>query len=495
VAQLHREFELEVDTIKEQLTIDEERYRYSTNLLSAGFETKAKADADRLTWLRTEKSLQQATNNLWMFQQFDRIKLLTQYRSAVEEAEEELARVVKQSEAKMAQFNADLVTKEQTWALNKKKLERDIKNLDMTKLTAPTDGLVVYASPEGRFSSESMIEEGATVRYRQEIIKLPDTSAMKLMVKVHEAHVSKVRPGQPAYIVLDPVPDRRFMGAVSKVAVLPNNQDRWSNPNLKVYDTEILITDELPAGINPGVSASAEIIVTNLIDVITVPVQAVTTLRGKPVVYLAGANPKPVPVQVGLFNTRFIQIIEGVNEGDLVLLSPPVDPQGADIDGTILNEGEEVVTNQVTVARVQTPEAPSMGGFGGSPPENGDGGFAGGQARALSGGGPGGGFDREAFMKQWDKDGDGELSEEERSAMQQQFGGRTGGGAGAGGQRGGGFPNREEMMKQYDTDGDGELNETERNAMREAMGRGRGRTGQGEGGGRGPRPGADENSQ
>jgi hypothetical protein len=40
--------------------------------------------------------------------------------------------------------------------------------------------------------------------------------------------------------------------------------------------------------------------------------------------------------------------------------------------------------------------------------------------------------------------------------------------------------NREEMMKQFDKDGDGELNEEERNAMRTAM---RERMGTGQGGG------------
>src|SRR5690606_24969382 len=157
-----------------------------------------------------------------------------------------------QSEAKMAQFQADVETKTRTLSLNESKLARDQQNLAGAKILAPTDGLVVYATPEGRMSSESMIEEGATVRYRQEIIKLPDTSAMKLTIKVHESHVGKVKPGQAAYVVLDPQPDQRYEGRVSKVALLPNTQDRWSNPNLKVYDTEILITGKLPEEVKPG---------------------------------------------------------------------------------------------------------------------------------------------------------------------------------------------------------------------------------------------------
>ena len=54
-----------------------------------------------------------------------------------------------------------------------------------TKIYAPQEGLVVYGSSGGgRFSNESMIEEGAVVRNRQEIIKLPDVAEMKLQVKI-----------------------------------------------------------------------------------------------------------------------------------------------------------------------------------------------------------------------------------------------------------------------------------------------------------------------
>ncbi len=48
---------------------------------------------------------------------------------------------------------------------------------------------------ENQFSSESLIEGGAVVRNRQELIKLPDLSRMKVTVKVHESHVNMIRPG------------------------------------------------------------------------------------------------------------------------------------------------------------------------------------------------------------------------------------------------------------------------------------------------------------
>lgn len=74
-----------------------------------------------------------------------------------------------------------------------------------------------------------------------------------------------------------------------------------------------------------------------------------------------------------------------------------------------------------------------------------------------------GGFNREEmearraeFMKRYDKDGDGEINEEERAAMREEFEKRR-------------EEARAEMLKQYDKDGDGEMSEEERTAAREDM--------------------------
>ena len=68
-------------------------------------------------------------------------------------------------------------------------------------------------------------------------------------------------------------------------------------------------------------------------------------------------------------------------------------------------------------------------------------------------------------MKQYDKNGDGELDESEREAMRTALTARFGG-QGRGGQR----MDREEMLKRFDKNGDGELDESERAAMRESFG-------------------------
>ena len=172
----------EITTISEKLAIEKEKAEWSEKLEKQGFETKANRDRDMLTVKQTELSYQMSTNAFAMLAEFDLKKKQKTYESAVHEAEEELKRVKHQGTRKLAQYEADVKTQKITLELSRNKLARDQRNLAAAKIIAPQDGLVVYSVSENRFSSESLIEEGATVRNRQTLIKLPDVSEMKLTV-------------------------------------------------------------------------------------------------------------------------------------------------------------------------------------------------------------------------------------------------------------------------------------------------------------------------
>ena len=466
-----------------QLAVNLDTYINSTNLAAKGYETKMKVDGDGLSVTNTRNSLIVATNGLWMLEQFDVRKQMRKFVSDVEQAKQELQRVISQNERKMLQYLADLTAQSNTLALSEQKLERDRKNLQGTKIYAPQDGLVVYAISDSHFSSESLIEGGASVRNRQELIKLPDLSRMKVNIKVHESHVNMIRPGLPAYVVLDSMPDQRFAARVEKVAPLPDTQARWGNPNLKVYNTEVWVTDTLP-NVKPGVSAKAEIIITNIANTLFVPIQAVTSFKGKQVVYLAsGAKSEPKAIDGGMYNTKYIQITKGVKEGDRVLLSPPFDTQ-KDLEGAVLAADEKAdVARTNTAPRTGTPpgNAPGRVDTSAADEQAGrPGALAAGTDGAAPGPRPGGSvLSREEMMKQFDKDGDGQLNDTEREAMRTAMAARFGGQGRSGGQR----LSREEMLKRYDKNSDGELDESERAAMREATGGGRSnRRPEGEGG-------------
>lgn len=452
--QLRRNAEIEITNVLETLSINLERLEWTETLYKQRFETKANLDKDRLAVSQAKLKLEQAEKALWMLMTFDEPKKRRELEALHKEALDNLDRVKLQGKSKLAQYEADVQTQKKTLDLNMAKLERDKKQLAATKIYAPQDGLVVYGTGGGggggdrRFSSESMIEEGAVIRNRQEIIKLPDVSHMKLTVRIHESHINQIRPTQPAFVVLDSMPDRRFRGVVGKVAPLPDSSSRWGNPNLKVYITEIRITDDMP-DVKPGVSARAEVVITNLSSVLTIPIQSVTTRKGQQVVFLAGASPRPVPVQVGMYNNKFIEITSGLEEGDRVLLAPPFDTEGKDLGGALIAKGGALP--QVDSNEVRRTLAPDNGN--GERPRGGEGRLRGEGGRGFGQASGGSGLDATP---------DGAGGGERRRGF--------GSGGGPGGPGGGNFPSREEMMKQFDKNGDGQLDEEERAAMRARFG-------------------------
>jgi HlyD family secretion protein len=187
-------------------------------------------------------------------------------------------------------------------------------------------------------SWSTVIEEGATVRQRQELIKLPDVSRMLAEIKIPEAQVRQVQPGMRAFVQVETLPGQHFAGTVRKVAILPDSQSSWLDPNLKEYLTEILIEDELPQ-LKPGVSARAQIIITNLVNVVSVPRQCVVMQNGQSICFVASSkSTTAVPITTGLFNDQFIEIKSGLNPGDRVLLAPISDPEEEEESGSSTNE-------------------------------------------------------------------------------------------------------------------------------------------------------------
>ena len=81
--------------------------------------------------------------------------------------------------------------------------------------------------------------------------------------------------------------------------------------------------DDLPtgAGLKPGMTAEVRIHVKTIPDALLVPAQAVTEYEGKPVCYVkSGRSTERRAVEVGEANDQYIQILDGLTEGDEVAL-------------------------------------------------------------------------------------------------------------------------------------------------------------------------------
>lgn len=261
---------------------------------------------------------------LKLFKLYDFSKETEKLLSDYEEAGRELDRTYARTRSRLAQADAKFKSAKSRFQLRKNRLKKLKKQIDACIIKAPSPGLVVYGSSGDPYRRRrGPIEEGESVYQRQTIISLPNTAEMIAKISVHESSVAKVRPGQSAKIIIEPFPDETFHGKVLKVAPLPDQQRSWLSPDLKVYATEVSIEGSHDS-LKSEMSAKVTILVEQLFDVIIVPVQVVANREGKKVCYVATSRgPKQREVTTGAFNDTFVQIIDGLEVDEQVLLNPP----------------------------------------------------------------------------------------------------------------------------------------------------------------------------
>jgi hypothetical protein len=74
---------------------------------------------------------------------------------------------------------------------------------------------------------------------------------------------------------------------------------------------------------------------------LTVPIQAVTSVKGRQVCFVETVNGREKrPVEVGMYNDRMIEIKSGLKEGERVLLSAQADGDDVDLSGAIADPDE-----------------------------------------------------------------------------------------------------------------------------------------------------------
>lgn len=338
--QQKRAIEARVTIAQEEIQRAQDRLNWTRKLEATGYATKDELKADQLTVKRQEITIAQAEEELKIATRYEFPKRVRILEAAVDTAKLSLLQTKQKAGSTIKSYEGDVTSKLATFELQRERLAEMKKQLELTKIYAPQDGLVVYATGSAS-GSGILIEQGASIRQKQDLLKLPDVTQMMIEVKVHESHVRQVKPGLGAYVTIDSLPEKQFTGVVKKVAVLPDTTSRYYNPNMKVYSTEVWINESL-SDIKPGVSGRAEVVVTNLQSVLTVPIQAVTTVKGQQVCYvLRGEADAPVPVEVGMFNDRMIEIRKGLNEGDRVLLSALANSDTISLDGSVLNREED----------------------------------------------------------------------------------------------------------------------------------------------------------
>ncbi len=216
-------------------------------------------------------------------------------------------------------------------------------SLRRTTIVAPTTGIISMLNVE---QGERVV--GTMQMTGTEMMRIANMNAMEVQVDVSENDVLRVALGQDVDIEVDAYLDRKFKGKVTEIANSANTaasaaltSDQVTNFVVKIAvdpaSYKDLITPNKPYPFRPGMSASVEIYTKEVKDVVSVPIQAVTTreeeeedkkgkkgdAKIKEVVFVHSADSvKMVEVNIGIQDDSYIEIQSGLAEGDAIVVGP-----------------------------------------------------------------------------------------------------------------------------------------------------------------------------
>jgi HlyD family secretion protein len=319
--------ENEITLKQEELTRAEETLAWSQKLYEEKYISQTEWQADKLAVTRSNNNLVLAENSKKLLENYTYHRNIAQFESDVHQAKMALERTERKAKADVVQAEADLKAKELEYRRQAEKLTKIVDQLEKTKIYAPQDGMVVYATTSGgrgHFDRREPMDIGVEVTERQDLINLPTAASMKAQVDIHETSLEKVRVGFPAVITVDALPGKKFLGRVSSIAPLPDAQSMWMNPDLKVYLTDIYLEDN-DSALRTGMSCKAEIIVAQYENAVYIPVPAVIRVAGRHTVFVVKDGLlEERKVEIGLDDNKMVRIISGLEEGEVVLMTPPL---------------------------------------------------------------------------------------------------------------------------------------------------------------------------
>jgi HlyD family secretion protein len=245
------------------------------------------------------------------------------------------------------------------------------KDLSRTAVLAPMDGVVSLLNVK---KGERVV--GSNLMSGTEMLRIADMAKIEIRVDVSESDIPKVHLGDSAVVTVDAYSDRKFKGIVTQIASSNNGaatQTALANTSTDVTNYKVYVRllpesyrDLLGKGaypFRPGMSASADIQTETHVNVLSVPINAVTTRersdstkKNTGITVDAAAKPAPAadeldvivflldkdgtvkkaPVKTSIQDINYIEITQGLQEGNEVVTGP------YDVVSKLLKEKDKV---------------------------------------------------------------------------------------------------------------------------------------------------------
>jgi HlyD family secretion protein len=196
---------------------------------------------------------------------------------------------------------------------NLKQLE---EQLAYTTIESPIDGIVLSRDVEIGDAVSSILVLGSTSTL---VMTLGDTSEVYVKGKVDESDIGKVYLGQPARIKVESFKDKTFTGKVTKISPMGVEKD-----NVTTFEVRVSINN--PEGVLKAMmTANAEIILEEHKNVLQIPEGSIIYDKDKKASVeipdpKGKDGKKKLAVNIGISNGAKTELLQGLNEGDQVVL-------------------------------------------------------------------------------------------------------------------------------------------------------------------------------
>ena len=181
--------------------------------------------------------------------------------------------------------------------------------------SAPRDGIVIHVT-DWRNEKKKV---GDSCWVAERVVEIPDLSLMEADGEVEEAEAGRVREGQSVSLHLDAHPDREYRGVVKSISRAVQEKS-WRNPR-KVVRLTFSLDKTDPERMRPGMRFRGTVEIDRRADVTLLPVEAVFREENTTVAYRHGLTGwRRAPLILGDRNTDQVEVIEGLEPGDLVSL-------------------------------------------------------------------------------------------------------------------------------------------------------------------------------
>ncbi|GLC29189.1 efflux RND transporter periplasmic adaptor subunit [Clostridium omnivorum] len=216
-------------------------------------------------------------------------------------------------------------------------------NTQLSKMTV--------TSPIGGTITAINNSNGDSVQSGKSVLTVVDMNSIKVKVSVDELDIGKIKAGQKATIKFDALKDKSFEGSVETIA-----QTGTTSNNVTTYDVVVAVSN--PTGIKLGMNANVTIAVESKENALVIPAEALVENNGQKFVrveatnsttnstnnnqnssnqqtsnnqngtprnnaQVSSSNSKLVAIKTGLETENYIEVTEGLTEGEKVLIKMP----------------------------------------------------------------------------------------------------------------------------------------------------------------------------